>query len=110
MATKARATKAIGHGLKQGDWVIFRARDAGVWYGRLESLDFKACVGTLANARQMWRWFAGQSITLLDVAEYGVDPTKCRFSKARRRATMLSVCAVVGISEAAVKTLEAVNA
>lgn len=96
--------------LQAGDKVILRSRDAGVWYGKLVSLDVGKCAATLSDARQMWRWYAASGITLIDVADKGVDASKCKFSPSKAHATMLSVCAVIAVSDAAYASLESVNA
>lgn len=93
-----------------GQKVIVRSRDAGCWFGTLEKLDAKACAVTLTGARQMWYWKAARGITLMDCAEFGVEPTKCKFSVGKRRATMLNACAIIEVSAEAAQTMEAAYA
>lgn len=108
MTTKTSKQKK-GH-VAVGQYVIARSRDAGVWCGTLEAVDYATATVTLTGARQMWFWKAAKSITLLAVAEVGVAPDECRFSVPVKRCTMLGCCALAEVSAEARKTLEAANA
>jgi hypothetical protein len=93
------ATKADGRK------VIVRSRDAGVLYGTLESVNGSTV--EIADARQLWKWFAANGHTLIDVATYGVDASKCKFSPASASVTLVNVCAIIDTTEAAQKLIEA---
>lgn len=110
MAKKPAKKPAKKHGIRPGDYVIARSRDAGVWCGTLASVDPATATVTLTGARQMWYWQATESVALLSVAEAGVVPEKCRFSLVAKRCTMFGCCAIVAVSPAARATLEAANA
>lgn len=109
MKTTKKTTEKTHH-VAPGTYVIARSRDAGVWCGTLEAVDFATATVTLTGARQMWFWKAAKSITLLSVAELGVSPKACRFSVRAKRCTMLGCCALAEVSAKARKTLEAANA
>lgn len=85
--------------------VIIRSRDAGVVYGELVSIDGPNI--TVTNGRQLWKWKAAKGHTLVDVAEYGVDAKGCKFSPASATITVFNACALLDVSGAAVKTIEA---
>lgn len=110
MAKKTVKKPGKNTGIKPGDYVIARGRDAGVWCGTLESVDPATATVTLTGARQMWYWQGKESIALLSVAEMGVVPDECRFSLVAKRCTMYGCCAIVAVSLAARATLEAANA
>lgn len=61
---------------KKNQYVIVRTRDAGVHAGVLVS-----CKGddvVLRQARRMWRWFSG--FTLSEAARAGIDVSKSRIA------------------------------
>lgn len=89
-----------------GDKVIVRSRDAGVLYGRFDGMDGSTI--RLTEARQLWKWFAAKGITLIDVAEHGVDASKCKFSPSKGKVTVFNACALIGVTDSAAKSIEAV--
>lgn len=107
--TTKKTAKKTSH-ISPGTYVIARSRDAGVWCGTLEAVDFANATVTLTGARQMWFWKTAESITLLSAAERGVSPAECQFSVPAKRCTMLGCCALVEVSSVARTTLEAANA
>lgn len=88
-----------------GDKVIVRSRDAGVLYGRFDGMDGSTI--HLRDARQMWKWFAAKGHTLIDVAEHGVDASKCRFSPSQGKVTVFGACALIAVTDTAVASIEA---
>ena len=85
--------------------VIIRSRVAGVVYGRIVSRDGADVV--IENGRQMWKWFAAEGHTLIDVAKYGVDASKCKFSPASANITLVGVSAIIDVTDTAAKSIEA---
>ena len=53
-----------------GKPVIIRARDAGVHFGTLESVDGQVVM--LSDARRLWRFWCAESISLTGVALHGL--------------------------------------
>ena len=82
--------------------VIVRSRDAGVQFGYLDH--FEDSTVYLKNARQMWSWTAAKGGTLLDCATHGVSAGK--FSTVAAAVIVIGACAIIDVSEAAVKSLE----
>lgn len=87
-----------------GRKVIVRSRDAGVIYGDYAGSDGDTI--HLKNARQMWKWFAAQGISLLDVATYGVKKSECKFSVASATVTVFGACALIDVASDAAKSIE----
>lgn len=85
--------------------VIVRSRDAGVIYGKFAGADGSTI--HLRDGRQLWKWFAAKGHTLIDVAEYGVDASKCKFSPASATVTVFNACALIDVSDKAAKSIEA---
>ena len=90
------------HGPQPGDKVIVRSRDDGVKYGTLVS--YEGSTVHLEGARQMWSWTAAKDGTLLGCARYGVKGGK--FSPTVDTATVIGACAIIGVHDEAVKSLE----
>lgn len=59
------------------DYVIVRARDAGVHAGYLVHRDDENKIAELAQARRLWRWH-GRTLTGLAL-EGTDDPSRCKF-------------------------------
>ena len=89
-----------------GRKVIVRSRDAGVIYGEYVSNDGSTV--HLKNARQLWKWFAAQGISLIDVATYGVKKSECKFSTAQATVTVFNACAMIDVTNVASESIEAV--
>ncbi len=89
-----------------GRKVIVRSRDAGVIYGEYTGNDGSTVY--LKNARQLWKWFAAQGISLIDVATYGVKKSECKFSTAKSTVTVFNACAMIDVTNVAYESIEAV--
>lgn len=87
--------------------VIVRSRDAGVLFGDYDGRE--GCNIKLKNARQMWQWFADKGGTLVDCAENGVVPSKCKFSIASATVTVFNACALIDCSAAAATSIRNVE-
>ena len=82
--------------------VIVRSRDAGVQFGYL--LGYEGSTVHLRDARQMWSWTASEGGTLLDCATHGVKAGK--FSTVASRVTVIGACAIIDVSDKALKSLK----
>jgi len=100
---ESTATAPIG---QLGRKVIVRSRDAGVIYGEYAGND--ASTVHLKNARQLWKWFAAKGISLIDVANYGVKRSECKFSTAQASVTVFNACAMIDVTVEASASIEAV--
>lgn len=90
-----------------GKKVIVRSRDAGVLFG-----EYVKCEGSdvsLKKATQMWKWHAAKGISLIDVAEFGVDTSKSKFSKGKSDIVVVGACAIISVTPEAALTIEAVK-
>ena len=87
--------------------VIVRSRDAGVLFGEYAGNDGSTV--HLTNARQLWKWFAAKGISLLDVATYGVDASKCKFSPSQATVTVFNACALIDVTQEAAESIGAVK-
>ena len=92
---------------KMGRKVIVRNRDAGVFYGEYVGNDGSTV--HLCNAVQLWKWFANEGITLLDVATYGVKTSGCKFSIAHATVTLFNSCALIDVTKVASASIESVK-
>ena len=101
-ASEAKST-SIG---KIGRKVIVRSRDAGVIYGEYAGSDGSTI--HLKNGVQMWKWFAAKGISLIDVANYGVKKSECRFSTVVAAVTVFNACALIDVTTEAAASIEAV--
>ena len=93
--------------LGMGRKVIVRSRDAGVIYGEYAGNDGSTV--HVRNGRQLWRWHAAKGISLIDVATYGVKASECKFSPANATVTVFNACALIDVTDAAAKSIEAVS-
>lgn len=89
-----------------GQKVIIRARDAGVHFGTLESVEGRTV--RLTNSRRMWRWWsAGGEITLSGVARHGLaDRDEVRIAGPVADISILDACEIITMSDAAIASLE----
>jgi hypothetical protein len=96
------------HGPLLGQHVIVRASQSGVWFGVLQ---FKDSTGVrLQHARRLWRWWAGQGVSLSGVAVAGLHPEKLRDCKIEPPVDVVVVegaCEILLASERAVASISA---
>lgn len=77
-----------------GKQVIVRARDAGVHYGRLVSVDGRHVV--LTDSRRMYYWWAKKGISLSAVANYGLkEDESLKITGALEYIDILDACEVI---------------
>jgi len=91
-----------------GEKVIIRARDAGVHFGELVSVDSRSVV--LKNARRMWRWWSGGGETTLSgVARHGLaDRQEVKIAGPVSEIGILDACEIISMSDVAIASLETV--
>jgi len=89
-----------------GDKVIIRARDAGVHFGTLQSVDGRTVC--LTNSRRMWRWWsAGDEISLSGVARHGLaDRDEVRITGEVANISILDACEIIAMTDTAIASLE----
>ena len=89
-----------------GDKVIIRARDAGVHFGTLQSVDGRTV--RLTNSRRMWRWWsAGGEISLSGVARHGLaDRDEVRIAGEVSEISILDACEIIKMTDIAIASLE----
>ena len=88
-----------------GDHVIVRSRDAGVFAGILG--DRHGDVVELCNARRIWYWDG--AATLSELAAKGTSrPANCKFPMPVPEITVLGVCEVIPMTSAAVASIASV--
>ncbi len=89
-----------------GEHVLIRSRDAGVFVGVL--VERTGAEVTLADARRIWYW-AGAA-TLSELAVKGTSkPTECKFPASVPTITVLGVCEVIPVTDAAWQSIAAVH-
>lgn len=85
---------------------IVRADRAGVFFGHIRER-----VGsevTMTNVRRLWYWSGACSLSQMAVD--GVkNPNECKFTVVVPEMTILGVIEIIPVSEAAVKSIEAVK-
>ncbi len=89
-----------------GTKVIVRGSASGVIYGNFVEATKDYTVVT--KGRQLWEWRASKGISLIDVATFGVEASKCKFSAPDGEVTILDACALIIVTAAAAKSIEAV--
>ena len=88
--------------------VIIRAKEAGCFYGALESRPTETSV-ILTQARRLWYWSGAASLS--QMAEEGVsDPRNCKFPPAVARQEILGVIEILEASEKCCASIEGVPA
>jgi hypothetical protein len=80
-----------------GQYVIVRARDAGVHAGEYVSHSGREVV--LNNARRLWYWRAVKSISLNGVAEFGLGDGS-KIGPVVKELIILDACEIISTTEA----------
>ena len=96
------AQKKPGYSLI-GEYVIVRCRDAGVWAGKLGSLDGREVI--LQNARRLWQWKAASGFTLNSVAIHGLNQKESKLSESVNMVYLLEACEVLPVESKAEKSI-----
>lgn len=88
------------------EYVIVRAKSAGVFAGHLEAKEGDEVV--LRNCRRLWYWSGAASCSQL--ANDGVsNPDKCKFPAAVNKIRILGVIEIIPTTEKAQKSIEGVT-
>ena len=104
MSTKSTVAGKNTSFFEVGDYVIVRADEAGVLFGKYFDNDGSTIY--LSEARQLWHWHAANGGTLVDVATLGVKQDECKFSTATAGKTIVfSACALIGVTDEAAKSI-----
>jgi hypothetical protein len=82
-----------------GRYVIVRARDAGVHFGKLERYDGRTVY--LTESRRMWRWKAAKGISLSDCAMFGIDGSNSKICVTVPSIVILDACEIIDVDAAA---------
>lgn len=91
--------------METGQYVIIRAAQAGVFAGTLTAKDGGEV--ELAGARRLWYWDG--AATLSQLALEGVSkPQNCKFPPELPSITVLGVCEIIPVAEAARMSIAAV--
>lgn len=93
--------------MKIGDKVIIRSSPSGCWYGTLAAREGN-CV-TLHDARRLWRWWAGEGVSLSGVATAGLRPDRigeCRIAAPVQEVIVLDVCEILSTTILAQQSIE----
>lgn len=86
-------------------YVIIRARGAGVFAGTLEAKEGNEV--TLSNARRLWYWSGAASLSQLAV-EGTKCPSDCKFTVPVESITILDVIEIIPCTDAAKANIKAV--
>lgn len=101
------APKANGAFITPGEYVIVRARDAGVHAGEYVSHSGREV--TLKNARRLWYWKAKESISLSAVATSGIA-TASKIAPAVARILIGDACEIIPCTKEARDSINAAPA
>ena len=86
----------------ESKYKIVRTFSAGVFFGKLESLEGK--VGVVKNARRLWYWKGAASLS--ELAVRGVKyPEECKFPTPVSRITLTEVIEILDVTPEAVKSI-----
>lgn len=93
-----------------GKTVVVRATDAGVFYGKLESVEptIAGTVVVVNDCRRIWAWSGAASLSQL--AMEGVkNPENCKFAMKTQGHCVLDVIELIPVTSEALKNLDAVK-
>lgn len=89
---------------------VVRSYAAGVFYGEVvsEKHELSGLVVEMKNARRLWKWSGAAD--LCQLAMEGVKkPADCKFPRKVPSVKLMGVCEIQPLSEAALKSLDAVE-
>jgi hypothetical protein len=78
-------------------YVIVRARDAGVHFGKL--VDYEGRTVRIKDARRIWRWKAAKGISLSECAEFGIEHINSKISCVVTSIIILDAAEIIDCSE-----------
>ena len=101
----SKDTTVMATGMDGLEYVVIRARGAGVHVGYLK--EYKNQEAVLLNSRRIWKWV--KAATLSQLAMEGVkDPDGCRFAMVLPEIRITEVCEVIPCTELAKDNIEGV--
>ncbi len=86
-----------------GRYVIVRARDAGVHFGKLDAYEGRTVY--LSDSRRMWRWKAASGISLSDCATAGIDAAESRICAQVSHIVILDGCEIIDCTAEAASSI-----
>lgn len=86
-----------------GSYVIVRARDAGVHFGKLQAYDGRTV--WLTESRRLWRWKAAKGISLSDCAMFGLDASNSKICVTVPSITILDACEIISTDADAARNI-----
>lgn len=89
------------------DKVLVRCESAGVFFGKLESLDESTAVAVISNARRIWYWDGASSLSQLAL-DGTSKPNNCKFPAPITEIKVFKVIEVLKCTEAAAKSIASV--
>lgn len=91
----------------QGDgrYVIVRARDAGVHFGKLDAYEGRTV--WLTDSRRMWSWTAQSGLALSGCAVNGINASRSKIDTQVSKIAILDACEIIDCTLEAAKTIEA---
>ena len=90
----------------QEPWYLVRCRDAGVFFGRIESRDGSEV--TMTDARRLWQWYGATECCQL-AAEGVAKPKECKFTLWVKQVVLLDAIEIHTCTDAAAKSIEGVS-
>jgi hypothetical protein len=88
--------------MNDGEYVIVRTQNAGVFAGRLRSRNGQEVV--LADARRLWYWAGAASLSELAVSGTK-KPAQCKFPVAVPEVTLLETIEILAVTPEAQKSI-----
>ena len=87
-----------------GKRCIIRTYASGVHFGTLSAQDGRQV--ELTDARRLWRWFAKDGISLSEVSQNGIVPSKSRIAQVVPAITILDALEIIPCSDAAIASID----
>ncbi len=88
------------------EYYIVRAKDAGVFFGRIRSREGSEI--EMTDARRLWYWSGAASLSQMAV-EGVKNPDECKFTMAVPAITILGVIEIIPCTDAATENIKAVS-
>ena len=87
-----------------GKRCLIRTYASGVHFGTLVAQDGRQV--ELSDARRLWRWFAKDGISLSEISQNGIVPSKSRIAQAVPAITVLDALEIIPCSDAAIASID----
>ena len=102
---RAESVRSIEDRQYIDSYKIIRSKDAGVFFGKIESVNDSTV--RLSDARRIWYWDGAASLSQLAI-DGTSKPENCKFPEAVN-VTVFGVCEILDITEKAFKSLSQVK-